>query len=197
MFILFSGQALEFQRDLTVNRTLWHFEKAFSIPRLDRDTALAVGIGGKNRGGTWDVSFLHSTQTAMFEDGSRTVTFQALEINGRSFFFKKFFIHPYFQGGISIPFIRVENGASYEGAISNAAYFGAGLNAGAGLMIEVGPSILFNAGLMYRWIGFLYAFGGGKGRDINNLRVEYLGPEFGRLLRTDTVTLTAGLGFVF
>jgi len=195
-FLLFSGQALDFQRDLTAHRTLWHFEKEFFIPRMARDLALGIGIGGKSFGGTWDLSYLYSTQTAMFDDGSRTATFQALELNGRSFFFKKFFIHPYFLGGITIPFIRVENGAFYEGKTTNAAYFGAGLNIGAGLLVEIGPSILLNAGVVYHWIGFLYAFGGGKGRDINNLQVGYLGPEFGRLLRTDTVTLTLGLGFV-
>ncbi len=195
-FVLFSTQVLDFQRDLTANRTLWHFDKSFRVPRMGRDVALAVGIGGKTRGGTWEVSFLHSTQIARFEDGNRTATFQALELNGRSFFFKKLFVHPYFQGGISIPFIRLENGAAYEGNISNAAYFGAGLNFGAGLLFEIGPSVILNAGAQYRWIGFLYAFGGGKGRDINNLRLEYLGPELGRLLRTDTVTLTVGLGFI-
>jgi len=195
-FLLFSGQAIDFQRDLTANRTLWHFEKAFFIPRMARDLALGIGIGGKSPGGTWDLSYFYSTQTAVFDDGSRTATFQALELNGRSFFLKKLFVHPYFLGGIILPFIQVNNGAFYEGKTANAAYFGAGLNVGAGLLVEIGPSILLNAGAVYRWIGFLYAFGGGKGRDINNLQVGYLGPEFGRLLRTNTVTLTLGLGFV-
>jgi hypothetical protein len=195
-FLLFSGQALDFERDLAASRTLWHFDKAFFVPRFGRDVALSVGIGGKQRGGTWELSFLYAGQNVSLEDGDRRASFQALELNGRSFFLKKSFFHPYFLGGISLPFIRVRGGASYEGGVFDASYFGAGLIVGAGLLFEIGPSIILNAGALFRWIGFLYAYGGGKGRDINNLRVEWMGPEFGRLLRTDTVTLTIGLGFV-
>lgn len=195
-FVLFSGQSLEFRRDLASSLTLWHFEKSFFIPRMRKGPALAVGFGGKSRGGTWDVSYLRSSQTVSFEDGTRTATFQAIEINGRSFFLKKLFVHPYFLGGITFPFLRVDGGAFYQGKTLNAAYFGAGLNIGGGFLFEIGPTVLVNAGVIYRWIGFLYAYGEGKGRDINNLRVGYLGPEFGRLLRTDMLTFTIGLGFV-
>jgi hypothetical protein len=52
------------------------------------------------------------------------------------------------------------------------------------------------AGLTYRYLAFLYVNGEGKGRDINNLRVGYGGPEFGRLLLAHSFTLTVGLGFV-
>ncbi len=78
----------------------------------------------------------------------------------------------------------------------NASYVGAGLQAGAGLHLDLGPSVFLNAAVTYRWIGFLYAFGEGKGRDINDLRTEPMGPEFGRLLRTDVLTLTLGVGFI-
>jgi len=195
-FILVSAQSLEFRRDLTSSFTLWHFEKEFFIPRLRKDMAVSIGIGGKSRGGSWEVSFLHSSQIAEYEDGNRTATFQALEINGRSFVLKDFFIHPYILGGITLPFIRVSGGSFFQGKALNAAYFGAGLNAGAGLLFDIGSNILLNVGALYRWIGFLYAYGEGKGRDINYLRVDPLGPAFGRLLRTDTLTLTVGLGLI-
>ena len=196
-FLIFSGHSLDFRRDLASDLTLWHFEKAFYVPHLNRGWALAVGIGGKSYGGTWDVSYLHSSQSVSYQDGVRTAVFQALEISGRSFFLKKLFLHPYFLGGISIPFIHVRDGASYQGEALNASYFGAGLSVGTGVMLEIGPSLLLNVGATYRWLAFLYAYGEGKGRDINHLTVGYLGPKLGRVLRTDTLTLTAGLAFVF
>jgi len=194
--ILFSGQTLDFRGDLIQDLTLWHFEKAFFIPRLGKGLALAVGLGGKGDGGSWDVSYLRSTHTVSITGAPRTASFQAIEINGRSFFLKKSFLHPFFLGGICLPFIRVDDGSAFRGGRSDATYVGIGLNVGTGLLIEIGPSIVLNAGAVYRWIGFLYAFGEGKGRDINNLRTGFEGPEWGRLLRTNSLSLTIGLGFI-
>jgi len=194
--ILFSAQTLDFRGDLARDLTLWHFEKAFFIPRLGKSLALSVGFGGKSEGGSWDVSYLRSSHTVSIAGAPRTASFQAIELNGRSFVLKKSFLHPYFLGGICLPFIHVNEGSAFRGGRADATYFGIGLNAGTGILVEIGPSIVLNAGAVYRWIGFLYAFGEGKGRDINNLRIGFEGPEWGRLLRTDSLTLTIGLGFV-
>jgi hypothetical protein len=196
MMIMFSLQSLDFRGDLSGDLTLWHFEKAFFIPRLEKGSAMSVSLGGKNAGGSWDVSYLRSTHTVDIEGEPRTASFHAVEINGRSFFLKKSFFHPYFLGGISLPIVHVDEGSFFRGRRLDAIYFGGGLNAGAGLLFDLGPSIVLNAGLVYRWIRFLYVTGDGKGRDINNLRIGFEGPEFKRLLRTDSLTLTIGLGFI-
>jgi len=195
-YVFISGQYLDFQRDFRHNLTLWHFEKAFFIPRLNPGAAVAVGYGKKYPGGSWDVSYLFAPRTVALADGEHSAAFHAFEINGRSYFFKKSSFHPYFQGGIAIPFIHVKNGSLYLGEKLNASYFGAGLNVGTGVILEIGPSLILNIGAQYRVIGFLYAYGEGKGRDINDLRIGYNGPRFGRMLRTDIVTLAVSLGFV-
>ncbi|MCX6566108.1 MAG: hypothetical protein NTW38_06755 [Candidatus Aminicenantes bacterium] len=195
-YIMLSGQSLDYHRDLDRGLTLWHFEKEFYIPGLEKCAAWVVSYGMKSYGGSWDVSFLRSGRTVDLENGPHTATYQAFDLNGRSFFLKKLALRPYFLGGITIPFIRVKGGSFYRGKTLNASYFGAGLNVGAGLWFDVGPSVFINAAVMYRWVGFLYAYGEGKGRDINDLRVGYMGPEFGRMLRTDVLTLTVGVGFV-
>jgi len=196
MMIMFSGQSLDFRGDFSGDLTLWHFEKAFFIPRLGKGWAMSVGLGGKSAGGSWDVSYLRSTHTAGIEGGTRTASFHAIEINGRSFFLRKSVFHPYFLGGISLPIVHVDDGSLFRGRRLDATYFGAGLNAGIGLIFDLGPSIVLNAGIVYRWIRFLYAYGESKGRDINNLRIGFEGPEFKRLLRTDSISLTIGLGFI-
>ena len=196
-YIMLSGQFFNYNRDLGRNLTLWHFEKAFYIPGLDKGAAWAMSYGMKSHSGSWDISFLRLARTVDLENGSHTATYQAFDLDGRSFFLKKLAFRPYFLGGITIPFIRVKGGSFYQGKTLNASYFGVGLNVGAGLWLDVGPSVFINAAVMYRWVGFLYAYGEGKGRDINDLRVGYMGPEFGRMLRTDILTLTVGIGFVF
>ncbi|MHB8054017.1 MAG: hypothetical protein ACYDH3_02025 [Candidatus Aminicenantales bacterium] len=195
-YVFFSGQYLDFQRDLRHNLTLWHFEKAFFVPRLNRGPAVAIGYGKKSPGRSWDVSYLFAPRTVSLADGEHAAGFHALEVNGRSFFFKKASVHPYFQGGIIIPFLHVKDGSLYQGKRLNASYFGAGLTIGTGVVIGISPAIILNVGAQYRLIGFLYAYGEGKGRDINDLRIGFEGPKLGRMLRTDIVTLTVGIGFV-
>lgn len=194
-YLSVSGSLFDFQRDLRHPRTLWHFEKEFFIPRLDRAAAVAVGYGKMTQGRSWEVSALLAPRTVSLPDGDHAASFRALEMNGRSYFVKKGSVHPYFQGGITIAYVRVKDGCLYLGKKLNAAYTGGGLSAGAGIVFDLGPSLVLNVGARYRLIGFLYAFGEGKGRDINDLRIEYQGAEFGRLLRTDIVSLTVGLGF--
>lgn len=195
-YFMLSFHTLDFRGDLTRELTLWHFEKAFLIPRLGTGQALSVGLGGKSGGGSWEVAYLRSTHTVEFESGSRTATFHAVEINGRSFFLKKFFLHPYFQGGISLPLVHVDDGSRYQGRDYDATYFGGGLNAGLGLLFDIGPSVILNIGVVYRWIGFLYVSGEGKGRDIAHLRIGFDGPLWDRFLQTESLSLTVGLGFI-
>jgi len=194
--VMFSLHTLDFRGDLTRELTLWHFEKSFLIPRLGTGCALSLSLGGKSRGGSWDVAYLRSTHSVETENGTRTASFHAVEINGRSFFLKEWALHPYFLGGISIPIIHVDDGSRFRGADYDATYIGAGLNLGGGFLLEIGPSVVLNAGVIYRWMGFLYAYGEGKGRDINHLQVGFDGPRFGRLLRSGTLSFTIGLGFI-
>lgn len=194
-YLSVSGSLLDFQRDLRHSRTLWHFDKEFFVPRLNRGAAVSIGYGRKTQGRSWEVSALFAPRTVSLPDGDHSASFRALEMNGRSYFVKRGSLHPYFQGGITIAYIRVKDGCLYLGEKLNAAYAGGGLSAGVGIVFDLGPSLILNIGARYRLIGFLYAFGEGKGRDINDLRIEYQGAEFGRLLRTDIVSLTVGIGF--
>lgn len=194
-YLFVSGPYLDFQRDLRHTRTLWHFDKAFFIPRVNQGAAIAAGYGRRTRGRGWEVTVLLAPRTVSLADGGHAAAFLALEMNGRSYFIKNGAVHPYFQGGITIAGLRVKGGSLYQGETLNAAYAGGGLTAGTGIIVDLGPSVFLNFGAQYRLMGFLYAFGGGKGRDINDLRIEYKGAEFGRLLRTDVVSLTVGVGF--
>jgi len=119
-----------------------------------------------------------------------------LEVNGRSFLLRRSAVHPYFLGGICLPVLHVSRGSQYQGRSQDATYLGGGLNVGAGLSIDIGPSIVLNAGAAGRFLWFLYAFGGGKGRDINYLTDGPAGPRLGRPIRTTSLVLSVGLGFI-
>jgi hypothetical protein len=62
--------------------------------------------------------------------------------------------------------------------------------------VDIGPTVVVTAGAVNRFVWFLYAYGGGKGRDINHLTEGYGGPKLGRLLRTSGLSWTISLGFI-
>ncbi len=185
----------DFRSDLT----LWHFEKAFHIPRLERSYAseIGLGIGRKSAYSAWEVRYQLALPKAAVAGATETVQFHCLEIMGRSYFSPGGVLQPYGQLGIDLPLVVVPSGATYQGSKMTAVYAGAGLNAGAGLTWDFAPDTFLNVGLVYRFLIFYYAYGEGKGRDINHLRTTYEGDKFGRLLRSSGLAATASLGFMF
>ena len=119
-----------------------------------------------------------------------------MEIDGRSYFVQRSAFHPYFLGGISLALLQVSGGARYQGKMTDAVHAGGGIKAGLGLAVEIGPSIVLDAGAATHFLWFLYAYGGGKGRDINNLTEGAGGPQLGRPLRTASLVFSVGLGFI-
>jgi len=195
--LTFLVQSADYRGDLAVPRVLWHFEKAFSIPKTEPAYVLGVSLGFKAAKGSWEVAYLRSSPGGTFADAlPASPVFHVLELNGRSFVLRRSAFHPYFLGGIGLPILRIPHGAAYQGRTYDAIYVGGGVNLGAGLAVDLGPRIVVSAGVMGRLAWFLYAYGGGKGRDINHLTEGYNGPRFGRLLRSTGLSLTVGLGFI-
>jgi hypothetical protein len=196
-FIGVSGSRLSFDGDLSKDLVLWHFEKAFFVPRLEGANGLGLGFGFKKASALWELAFLRSSHKADLEGRQSQATVYSIEVSGRSFFLKRAPFQPYLLFGISIPWIRVKNGAQMADTVSNATYYGMGLSLGGGIVIHLLPRLFISGGIVYRYLGFLYVSGEGKGRDINDLRVGYGGPEWGKLLRTQSLGLTFGMGFTF
>lgn len=185
----------DFRSDLT----LWHFDKAFFIPRFHSayGSEFGLGIGRKNAYSAWEIRYSLALPKADVAGAAEAVQLHCLEIAGRSFFFPGRALQPYGQLGIDLPLVSVRDGAAYLGERLNAAYAGAGLHAGAGLTWDFAPDTFLDIGLVYRFVIFYYAYGEGKGRDINHLRTSYEGDRFGRLLRSSALAFTVGLGFMF
>lgn len=190
-------QTADFRGDLATPRVLWHFEKAFSFPRLQAGFAVGVSYGFKADKGAWEVSYRLSAHRGTSADGApASPVVHILELNGRSFLLRESAVHPYFQGGICLPILHLPHGSAYRGRTSGATFVGGGLNLGAGLAVDIGPTVVVTAGAVNRFVWFLYAYGGGKGRDINHLTEGYGGPKLGRLLRTSGLSWTISLGFI-
>jgi hypothetical protein len=198
LYFTLSAQPLEYTGDFLSSLTLWHFEKSFFIPRLGKSGVLdiGVGLGSKTAYGSWEIRYSLALPKAGVDGRNESVQFHNLEINGRSFIWPRETVHAYLQLGIAIPVVFVKDGAFYRGADLNAIYAGAGANLGGGVLFDLGRETFINIGAVYRFQVFLYAYGEGKGRDINHLRTVYGGDVFGRLLRSSSFGLTVSLGFM-
>ena len=122
--------------------------------------------------------------------------YNSIEINGKSFLLKKFPLQPYISLGISVPWLTVRDGSEFEGARMNASYIGIGVQAGAGFVVDITRHIFVSGGGGARVLGYYYASGEGKGRDITELRNGYDGPAWKNWLRSSTLEVAFGLGIV-
>lgn len=197
-YFTLSAQSLEYGGDFLSALTLWHFEKAFFIPRLTKSDILdiGVGLGSKTAYSSWEVRYSLALPKADVNGRSQSIQFHNVGIQGRSFLWPHETLHAYLQLGIDIPVVIVKDGASYQGKAINAVYAGGGANLGGGILFDLGRETFINIGAVYRFQVFLYAYGEGKGRDINHLRTVYEGEKFGRLLRSSSFGLSVSLGFI-
>jgi len=196
-FIGISGYNLAPRGDLNESLVLWHFEKAFYVPKMKQATGFGLGFGFIKPSAIWDIVFLRSSHETDLEGTASQTIFYSVEATGRALLFKKSPIQPNLLFGISIPWLQVRKGAQLADVTSNATYYGMGLNLGAGLTIHLLPRLFISGGVVYRYLGFLYVSGEGKGRDINDLRVGHGGPEWGKLLRTQSLGPSFGMSFIF
>ena len=80
-----------------------------------------------------------------------------------------------------------DNAADKNGKIFDATYLGVGVNAGAGLLVPVSSRMFFSGSLIYRFIGYLYAKGPGRGIDVTDLFDDRTGPRHRLFLRAPVI----------
>ncbi len=199
LFLTGSLRALDYTGDLRRDLTLWHIEKAFFVPHLENalNLDLGVGIGGKNAYGSWEARYSLALPQATVGGETHTLQIHNLEINGRSFIVKDDVFHPYGLLGLDLTLLMIADGSYFQGNRLTAAFAGGGLNAGGGIMIDLSKKTFIALEAIYRFNVFLYAYGEGKGRDINYMHVGTVdGATFGRLLRASALGLSLSLGFM-
>ena len=106
-------------------------------------------------------------------------------------------VKPCVSLGISVPWLRIDNGAELNSQKLKASYVGLEAIIGTGLAVRIGPAVFLHGGASWRLGGFFYTSGEGAGRDITTLTVGQGGPRWGRWLRSSSLGLSFGLGFVF
>ena len=196
-FIAMSGQSLAFKGDFDGRLVLWHFDKAFYVPEMKNATAFGFGLGFKRNSWLWELLYVSSRHPSAFQDREGSSFYRSVEIEGRSFLVKDFPLKPYILGGISVPWLTVDQGAEMYGLKYRATYIGLGLNFGGGIIMDIAPFLFVSGGGVYRVLGYYYVSGEGKGRDINDLRVGQGGPDWKSWLKTSSLGLSFSLGLVF
>jgi hypothetical protein len=194
-FIAFAGQTLAPRGDQSDGLTLWHFDKAFSVPRLESTLDTGLALGFRREGGLWELSVERANPRGTVGAVGHDVRLTRVELNGWGIPWKHVMIQPYYLLGLSLALMSVTDGARLAGSVSDAAYTGFGVNLGAGLLANFGRHLFLAGGVKYRWTWFFYVNGGGRGRDITKLTLSRNGADaFGRWLSAPSLGLSFSLG---
>jgi hypothetical protein len=193
-FIGLTGQMVDVRGDFENGLTLWHFDKAFYVPRLENDFAPGLSLGYKRESGLWELGYVRSGHRAYWDGGESQAHLDVLELNGWWLPWPRLAVQPYVLLGLSLSRLVIQDGARMGGTVSDAAYTGLGVNLGAGLLLNLGTRLFFSGGVKYRYMGFFYVNGGGKGRDITDLTVGHGGPQWGKWLKAPSLGLAFGFG---
>jgi hypothetical protein len=197
LFFEVTTQYLSFShRDLDGSMVLGNADQVFYIPRVKDSLGFGVGFGRRFRSGLWSISYLVSGHDVTFQGRNSTAISRLLQINSRTFLLKSSVAKIFIHFGLNFPWLKVENNAADKnGNIVNATYLGVGVNAGAGLLLPVSSRMFFSGSLIYRFIGYLYAQGPGRGIDVTDLFDDRSGPRHRLYLRAPVLALELSLGY--
>jgi hypothetical protein len=194
-FIGLNAADPSFKGDLDGRLILWHFEKAFFLPALAGETLIGLSFGQQWTSGAWEIAFAQDSRIASLS-GERTgaVRLGVIEVRGKTLLLKRSPVHPCFFLGFGVPWLQVEDGARLGADVRAASYVGLGLVLGGGVQVNLGSRLFLSAGVSQRYIWLLYAWGGGKGRDISRLVSDQSGAEMRRPLRASGLGWEASIG---
>lgn len=182
--------------DMDGKMVIGNADQVFFVPRIKPSLGFGIGFGRRFRSGLWAVSYLVSGHDATFQGRDGTAVSRQVQVDARTFLLKTSPLRLFLQFGLNFPWLRVrDNVADRDGRLHHATYAGVGANAGAGILAPVSSRMFFSAGLVYRFTGYLYAFGPLKGIDVTDLYDDVNGPRHSRFLRAPVIALELSLGY--
>lgn len=196
-FLEATGQYLSFAAvDLDGSLVLGDADQVFSVPKLKPSLGFGIGFGRRFRSGLWSVSYLVSGHDAALRGRDSAAVSRLVQVNARTFLLRASPLRPFLHIGLNFPWIKVRDGvADRDGRLHDATYAGLGINAGIGALAPVSSRMFFSASLIYRYNGFLYAYGPVKAIDVTDLFNDVTGPRHTRFLRAPVIALELSLGY--
>jgi len=196
-FIEFISHYASFGKsDLDGLKVLGNAEQVFYIPKIASNLGFGLSFGSKTKSGLWVVSYLQSTHEAAFQGRTSTAISRLVEINSKTFLLKKAALGPYILLGLNFPWLTVKNNSGKGETIYDPTYLGVGVNAGAGLLLPLQPRLFLCCSVIYRFIGYLYAAGPGRGIDVTDLFDDRTGSRHRSYLGAPELALELRLGYI-
>ena len=193
-FISITAYTDSFKGDFDGNLVLGNAGKAFFIPKLNSQHGFGLSFGRTLKSGLWSISYLRAAHNTTFQGARGNSTSNILDINGKAYLFKKIPVLPYVLLGFTIPWLKVKNGAQQGNLVEDATYWGLGVNAGAGLIVPINSRFFISGGFVYRFMGFIFITGAGRGKDVTNLYVNRTGPRRDIFLRVTGLNFELSVG---
>jgi hypothetical protein len=182
--------------DLNGSMVVGNADQVFYIPRVKPSLGFGFGFGRRYKLGLWSISYLVSGHDATFQGKDSTAVSRLIQINSRTYLLKTDTLRLFAHFGLIFPWLTVRNDvADSRRVIHDATYLGVGVNAGGGLLLPISSRMFFSGSLLYRFIGYLYAWGPVKGIDVTDLFDDVSGPRHRSYLRAPVLALELSLGY--
>jgi len=183
-----------FKGDFDGNLVLGNAAKVFFVPKLSSQHGFGLSFGRRLKSGLWSISYLRAAHETTFRGIKGESTSNIIDVNGKAYLFRKLPVLPYILLGFTVPWITVKDGAVQGYIPYDATYWGLGVNAGAGLAVPITKRLFFTAGFAYKFMGFMFITGPGKGKDVTNLYVDQYGSRREKILRMKGLNFEFGIG---
>jgi opacity protein-like surface antigen len=139
--------------------------EAIVVPKVDNGTGWGIVLGVRQRDVSFELGYQQSTSDASLQGVAPTTeaTLHILDLDLKKHFNTTEKVQPYLLFGINIPWLVAKDCAvAYDNGVydvSDATFYGYGLNVGGGVSYYVNPQLAVNMGVKYRWSQFASAEG--------------------------------------
>jgi hypothetical protein len=139
------------------------------VPEIENNYGWGILIGGRDKNGAVELSYLRSTHDASFLGAEGEAVYNMINLDLKGYFLADKPVQPYLLMGLCIPWLVVEDASATAYEVGDVTFKGIGLNLGAGLAYYFHPRVSINGGVTYRWITYTSAEGvSGKNRSIED-----------------------------
>lgn len=140
----------------------------FILPELDPGLGWGFAVGYRGKENSVQFTYTTSEHDDDFLGTSLEDEIQTYSLDFKHYFNVENSLQPYVLIGVTVPRIRIEQGAGNGGAVSDAVYQGLGANLGGGAALYLTPQLALFGEAFYRWAYIEDVRGLGTTRDIES-----------------------------
>jgi hypothetical protein len=149
------------------------------VPKIKENYGFGGLVGYRHGDYGVEISYWRSEHKAEYKDSTTTfqdkAVYHSFNLDLKRFLFTHLPVQPFVSGGLSFPWIVVNNASIIDGTdyLWTVSFSGMGFNLGVGLEFFVLPNVTITGGAVRRWSDYGYA----RAADRQNTKIYLITPD--------------------